>query len=82
MRHDKAAGHIVSEMLEASEVGVDWLTNLGNSVIWWRKIPEDWWRSIYVSVYKGKCDLFECGSYRGITTSGAWHDGVWVSAWK
>ena len=29
-------------------------------------VPEDWERSWIVSVYKGKGDALECGSYRGI----------------
>ena len=42
------------EMLEAPEVGVGWLTDLCNTVIRERKILEDWWRRIFVSVDKGK----------------------------
>ena len=30
------------------------------------KIPDDWRKSLIVSVYKGKGDALECGSYRGI----------------
>jgi len=29
-------------------------------------IPEDWKSSVVLSIYKGKGDPMECGSYRGI----------------
>ena len=29
-------------------------------------IPEDWKSSVVLPIYKGKGDLMECGSYRGI----------------
>ena len=42
-------------MLKASgEVSVEWLTELCNSVIGERKIPEDWQKSVFVPVLKGK----------------------------
>ena len=50
----------------AGDVGVDWLTDLCNSVIRERKIPEDWRRSILVPVYKRKGEQLECGSCRAI----------------
>ena len=37
-----------------------------NAVIKDGKIPEDWSKSWLTSVYKGKGDALECGSYRGI----------------
>ena len=43
------------------------MTDLCNSVIRERKIPEDWGRSILAPVYKGKGDPLECVSYRAIT---------------
>ena len=30
------------------------------------KVPKDWIQSWIVSVYKGKGDALECGSYRGM----------------
>ena len=69
MRNGKAAGQsgVVNEMLRAAgDIGVDWLTDLCNSIISERKIPEDWRRSIIVPVYKGKGDPLDCGSYRAI----------------
>ena len=50
----------------SGEVGVDWLTDLCNTVIREWKTPEDWRRSILVPVYKGNGDPLECGSYRAI----------------
>jgi hypothetical protein len=58
---------VVVEMLRATgNVGVHWITDLCNIVIADGKIPEDWRKSWMVSVYKGKGDPLECGSYRGI----------------
>jgi hypothetical protein len=65
----KAAGPsgVVVEMLKASgEAGVQWVTDICNAVVRDGKIPEDWRKSWMVSVYKGKGDALECGSYRGI----------------
>ena len=33
-------------------------------------IPEDWKSSVVLPIYKGKGDLMECGSYRGIKLLG------------
>ena len=66
MAHGKAASQsgVVSEMLEASgKVRVDRLPDLCNSMIQERKIPEDWQRSVLVSVNKGKGHPLEYGSY-------------------
>ena len=65
----KAAGPtgLVSEMLTASgETGVSWLTDLFNAIVKEGSIPADWKKSWMVSVYKGKGDALDCGSYRGI----------------
>ena len=48
------------------EDGVRRMTDLCNEVVREGKIPEDWWRSWMVSIYKGKGDALECGSYRGV----------------
>jgi hypothetical protein len=42
------------------------MTDLCNAVVKEGKIPEDWQKSWMVSVFKGKGDALECGSYRGI----------------
>ncbi|HXJ94687.1 MAG TPA: reverse transcriptase domain-containing protein [Terriglobia bacterium] len=58
---------VVAEMLKAAgDVGIQWMTDLCNAVVVEGKIPDDWKKSWMVSVYKGKGDALECGSYRGI----------------
>ena len=42
------------------------MTEICNAILKEGKVPEDWERSWIVSVYKGKGDALECGSYRGI----------------
>ena len=69
MKSGKAAGlsGVVAEMLIAGgEDSVSWLTILFNRIICEGKIPDDWKKSWMVTVYKGKGDSLECGSYRGI----------------
>lgn len=54
-------------MLKAAGViGIQWMTDIFNAILKEGKIPADWTRSWMVSVYKGKGDAMECGSYRGI----------------
>jgi hypothetical protein len=69
MKEEKAAGPtgVVAEMFKAmGEDGVRRMTELCNEVVREGKIPEDWSRSWMVSIYKGKGDALECGSYRGV----------------
>ena len=69
MKDGKAAGPsgMVAEMLKAAgDVGVQWMTDLCNSVISEGHIPEDWTKSILVPLFKGKGDPLACGSYRAI----------------
>ena len=69
MKSEKAAGPtgVVSEMLKAAgDGGVRWMTDLCNAVVKEGKIPDDWCKSWMVSIYKGKGDALECGSYRGV----------------
>jgi hypothetical protein len=69
MKRDKAAGpsEVVAEMLKGSgESGIRWMTDLFNAIVREGKIPTDWCKSWIVSIYKGKGDAMECGSYRGI----------------
>src|SRR5207249_1794847 len=69
MKAGKAAGPsgVVSEMIKAAgEAGVRWMTDLFNQVIAEGKIPDDWRKSLMVTVYEGKGDALDCGSYRGI----------------
>ena len=58
---------MLSEMLTASgETGISWLTDFFNAIVKEGRIPADWKKSWMISVYKGKGDALECGSYRGI----------------
>src|ERR1700757_990000 len=75
----KAAGpsEVVVEMLEASgEAGLQWVTDICNEVERSGKIPNDWRNSWIVSVYKGKGDALECGSYRGYKAVRPGNDGI------
>jgi hypothetical protein len=42
------------------------MTDLLNAVVKKGNIPENWSKSWMVSIYKGKGDVLECNSYRGI----------------
>jgi hypothetical protein len=54
-------------MLVASgEAGLQWVTDICNAIVREGRIPEDWRKSWIVSIYKGKGDALECGSYRGV----------------
>jgi len=69
MKSGKATGQsgIGAEMLKAAgETGVSWVTDLCNVIVKEGRIPADWKKSWIVSVYKGKGDALDCGSYRGI----------------
>ena len=53
-------------MMKASGgFGTRWMTDLINNIVK-GCIPDDWRKSILVTVYKGKGDLLVCGSYRAI----------------
>ena len=69
MKIEKAAGPtgVVAEMLKAAgDEGVRWMTDLCNVIVREGKVPADWSKSWMVSIYKGKGDALQCGSYRGI----------------
>ena len=51
----------------AGESGINWLTELCNAIEKVGVIPNDWFMSYMINVYKGKGDALECGSYRGRT---------------
>ena len=58
---------MVADVLKAAgEVGVNWMTDVCNAVMTEGNIPSDWCKSWMVTVFKGKGDALECGSYRGI----------------
>jgi hypothetical protein len=57
MKRGKAAGPtgFIAEMFTASgDLGVEWLTDICNSIVNEERIPSDWKRSTLVPVYKGK----------------------------
>jgi hypothetical protein len=69
MKNNKAAGPtgVVSDLVKAAgEAGIVWVTDMCNAVVKEGRIPADWSKSWMISVYKGKGDALECGSYRGI----------------
>ena len=45
--------------------GVEFLMNFFNRILRGEKMPDEWRRSVFVSLYKGKGDIKECGNYRG-----------------
>ena len=69
MKHGKAGGisGVVAEHLKGSgELGIGVMTELCNRMLDGEDMPEDWRSSILVPLYKGKGDVRECGSYRGV----------------
>ena len=65
----KAAGPsgVTGGMIKAAgEQAVDWLTNICNRIVKEEAIPESWQMSELVPIYKGKGDVLECSSSRGI----------------
>ena len=65
----KAAGPsgVTAEMIKAAgEQAVDWLTSICNRIVKEETIPESWQISELVPIYKGKGDVLECSSSRGI----------------
>ena len=46
--------------------GIDWLTNLFNSILASEEMPEEWRASTLVPIFKNKGDIQECKNYRGI----------------
>ena len=58
---------MVSEILTASgETDISRLTDLFSAIVKEGIIPADLKKSWMISMYKGKGDALECGSYRGI----------------
>ena len=46
--------------------GVEFLVNFLNRLLRGEKMPDEWRKSVLVTLYKGKGDIKECGNYRGI----------------
>ena len=60
------SGVAVEMMTASGDTGLQWITDLCNNIANESCIPEDWTKSILVTLYKNKGDPLECGSYRGI----------------
>ena len=76
----KAAGPsgVTGEMIKATgEQAVDWLTSICNRIVKEEAIAESWQMSELVAIYKGKGDVLECSSSRGIKLleHGTWNEG-------
>jgi len=52
--------------LAVGDTGTQWILDLCNGILKEGCIPEDWKSSVVLQIYKGKGDLIERGSYRGI----------------
>ena len=68
MKRHKAPGMsgLVAEMIATGDIGTQRILDLYNGIVKEGCIPEDWKSSMVLSIYKGKGDPMECGSYRRI----------------
>jgi hypothetical protein len=48
------------------DVAIVWLTKLFNLIFRSNKIPDEWWRSILVPIFKNKGDVQSGTNYQGI----------------
>ena len=65
----KAAGpsDVCAEMISASEeVGVSVMVELCQRVIDGKEMPDEWQTSVLVPIFKGKGDVRNCNTYRGV----------------
>ena len=60
------SGIIIDMLKAAGNDGIVFLRELITSVMINGKIPEDWEMSFILSLYKGKGDALDRGSYRGV----------------
>ncbi|KAK3513112.1 hypothetical protein QTP70_001685 [Hemibagrus guttatus] len=69
MKSGKAVGpdNIPVEVWKClGEAAVEFLTSLFNRVLESERMPEEWRRSVLVTIFKNKGDVQSCSSYRGI----------------
>jgi predicted GNAT family acetyltransferase len=69
LKYGKAGGisGVVAEHIRGSaDVGVEVLTKICNDMLDGGEMPEEWRNSTLVPLYKGKGNVKECGSYRGV----------------
>ena len=55
----------VETWIAVDNKGVEFLVNFFNRLLQGEKMPDEWRRSAFIPLYKGK-DIKECGNYRGI----------------
>ena len=48
------------------EMGIKFLTRLFNKLLMGEQMPEEWRRSLIITIYKTKGDAQCCGNYKGI----------------
>ena len=69
MKKDKAVGpdELPVEVWKCMrKMGIKFLTRLFNRLLMGERMPEEWRRSVLISIYKNKGDAQCCGNYRGI----------------
>ena len=69
MKKGKAAGpdELPVEVWKyMGKMGIDFLTRLFNRLLMGELMPEEWRRSVLISIYKNKWDAQCCENYRGI----------------
>ncbi|KAK3541761.1 hypothetical protein QTP86_003520 [Hemibagrus guttatus] len=69
MKNGKAVGpdNIPVEVWKClGEAAVEFLTSLFNRVLESERMPEEWRRSVLVTIFKNKGDVQSCSNYRGI----------------
>ncbi|XP_061649478.1 band 4.1-like protein 5 isoform X3 [Phyllopteryx taeniolatus] len=69
MKNGKAVGPDdipVEVWKHLGEVAVEFLTSLFNRILACEKMPEEWRKSVLVTIFKNNGDVQSCGNYRGI----------------
>ena len=69
MKHGKAVGlsEVTTEMIVAGgRIAEEVMLQLCQRVLDGKGVPDNWKTSVVVSIFKGKGDVMNCGSYRGV----------------
>ena len=69
MKPGKAAGpsEVCADMISASRgVGVSVMVELCQCVLNGKEMPDEWQTSVLVPIFKGKGDIRDCNTYRGV----------------
>ena len=56
----------VEALIALGNKGVEFLVSFFNRLLRRKKMPDEWRRSMFIPLYKGKGDIKKCGNYRGI----------------